>query len=119
MVVGWVPIAVFSLEVPRARSTGVLTGEGRAELAGAGIIGREALRRCNVLMGNFVLQINMFKKTWRRAEIRVHTGKWSTQGPVDRILDVKWVMERIRDEVMANVLDKHTEQTNPISIIVL
>jgi len=57
VVVGWVPIAVFSLEVGRIRSTGVLTGEGRAELTAAGNIGREALRRCNVLMGNFVRQV--------------------------------------------------------------
>ena len=53
--VGWVPIAVFSLEVGGTRSTGVLTGEGRAELAAPGNMGREALRRCNVLIGNFVL----------------------------------------------------------------
>jgi len=57
VVVGWVPIAEFSLEEGRTRSTGVLTGEGRAELAAAGNIGREALRRCNVLIGNFVRQV--------------------------------------------------------------
>ena len=62
--VGWVPAVfwVFSLEVARTRSTGVLTGEGRAELVAAGNIGREALRRCNVLMGNFVLPNNMSEK---------------------------------------------------------
>ena len=48
---------------------------------------------------------------------RVHTGKWSTLGPVDKILDVEWVMGR--DEVMVNVLDKQTEQTKPISMIFL
>jgi hypothetical protein len=95
VVVGCVPIAVFPLEVSRTRSTGVLTGEGRAELAAVGNIGREALRRCNVLIGNFVLPNNISKKTWGRVEKRVHTGKWSTLGPADRILDdvdVKWVM---------------------------
>ena len=40
----------------------MLTGEGRAELVAAGNVGREALRRCNVLMGNFVLPNNMSKK---------------------------------------------------------
>lgn len=61
MVVNRVPIAVFSLEVGGTRSTGVLTGEGRAEIAVPGNMGREALRRCNVLIGNFVLS-NMSKK---------------------------------------------------------
>ena len=74
----------------------MLTGEGRAELVAAGNIGREALSRCNVLMGNFVLpnsQTACQKNTRRRAEKRVHTGKWSTLGPADRILDVEWVMQ--------------------------
>lgn len=75
----------------------MLTREGRAELGAAGNIGRDALRRCNVLMGNFVLPNNMSKKqTWRRVEKGVHTGRWSTLGPADRILDdvdVEWVME--------------------------
>ena len=87
--VGWVPIAVFwvfSLEVARTRSTGVPTGEGRTELVTAGNIGREALRRCNVLMGNFVLPNNASEKAWRTAEKR-HTGKWSTLAPADRILE--------------------------------
>lgn len=65
---GWVPIAVFSLDVAETRSTGVLTREGRAELMAAGNIGREALRRCNVLMGNFVLPNSMSKK--RGEELR-------------------------------------------------
>ena len=86
MAVGWVPIAVFSLEVGGTRSTGVLTGEGRAELAAPGNMGREALRRCNVLIGNFVLPKHVKKKTWGRPEKRVHTGKWNTQGPADKIL---------------------------------
>ena len=63
--VGWVPIAVFrvfSLEVAGTRSTGVPTGDGRTELVTAGNIGREALRRCNVLMGNFVLSKNISEK---------------------------------------------------------
>ena len=92
VVEGWVPIAVFSLVVTGTRSTGVLTGESRAELAAAGNMGREALRRCSVLMGNFVLPNNMSKKTWRTAEKRVHAGRWSILGPADRILDVEWVM---------------------------
>lgn len=69
----------------------MLTGKGRAELVPAGNIGREALRRCNVLMGNFVLP-NMSKKKGRRAQKRVDTGKWSILGPADKILDVEWVM---------------------------
>ena len=68
VVEGWVPIAVFSLVVTGTRSTGVLTGEGRAELAADGNIGREALRRCKVLIGNFVLPNNMSKK--RGEELR-------------------------------------------------
>ena len=61
MVVGWVPRVVFSLDTDGTRSAGdgrlwgVLTGEGRAEFVSAGTMGRDALRRCNVLIGNFVL----------------------------------------------------------------
>jgi len=58
-VVNWVPVAVFSLTrcTGDGRGCGVLTGEGRAEFVAAGNIGREALRRCNVLIGNFVRQV--------------------------------------------------------------
>ena len=48
----------------------MLTGEGRAEFAAAGNIGREALRRCNVLIGNFVLPGNMSEK----AEVNLRKG---------------------------------------------
>lgn len=40
----------------------MLTGEGRAEFEAADTIGRDALRRCNVLIGNFVLPEHIKQK---------------------------------------------------------
>jgi len=65
LAVGWVLSVVFSPEVDRilvgsagdGRFWGVLTGEGRAELVTAGGMGRDAFRRCSVLIGNFVRQV--------------------------------------------------------------
>jgi len=58
--VGWILSVVFSPETVGSAADGRVWGvaaEGLAELVTAGNIGRDALRRCNVLIGNFVRQV--------------------------------------------------------------
>jgi hypothetical protein len=88
-------------------------------LAG-GIEGREALRRCKVFMGNLVLKWRKHQydeATTQRPQYRTCRSSIRAQG--NRILNHESKINTPGSNVLANLLDKQTEQTNPMSTMFL
>jgi hypothetical protein len=95
------------------RDTGVPAGDGLAEGAG----GRAALRRLRVLMGNLVLG------RWMRTMEADGgcKGRLPTCGAHGHRLTEDWMGHQIGTvcRMKVSVLDRHTEQTKPISTMFL